>query len=208
VVALSTSAANGDPNNVTWRERIELSGLNILLVGIFAETMNSWCGEYESLAATTRILIPEKRDAQGAQVEIQIPQIVSIVGCLESGTHAAEYHSGLAAAYERSQIVLLGSHATCTVDLLSQQMWLHKNPGRPDQGELINDAGDEWRVERQFIDAVLAARRGQKWHVSPDFVEASHYMRKLQAIHDSAGQSRTVHLTDYSAETELRSWLA
>jgi hypothetical protein len=193
---------------VTWRERIELSGLNILLVGIFAETMNSWCGEYESLAATTRILIPEKRDAQGAQVEIHIPQIVSIVGCLESGTHAAEYHSGLAAGYERSQIVLLGSHATCTIDLLSHQLWLHKNAARPDQGELINDAGDEWRVERQFIDAVLAARRGEKWHVSPDFVEASHYMRKLQAIHDSARQSRTVQLTDYSAETELRSWLA
>jgi predicted dehydrogenase len=208
VVALSTCAANCDANSATWRERIELSGLNILQVGIFAETMNSWCGEYESLAATNRILIPEKRDTQGNRVEIQIPQIVSIVGCLENGTHAAEYHSGLAVGYERSQVVLFGSNSTCTVDLLAQQMWLHKDLAKPDQGELIKDAGDEWRVERQFVDAVLAARRGESWHVSPDFVEASHYMRKLQAIHDSAAQSRTVQLADYSAETELRSWLA
>lgn len=199
VVALSTSAANCDVNSVTWRERVELSGLNILQVGIFAETLNSWCGEYASLAATSRIVIPEKRDAQGQRIEIQIPQIVSIVGRLKNGTHAAEYHSGLAVGYERSQIVLFGSNSTCTVDLLAQQMWLHKDLGKPDHGELIKDAGDEWRVERQFIDAVLAAQRGERWHVSPDFVEASHYMRKLQAIQDSAAQTRTVQLTDYSA---------
>jgi predicted dehydrogenase len=208
VIALSTSAANCDRNSVTWRERVELSGLNILQVGIFAETLNSWIGEYDTLAATSRIEIPEKRDAQGNRVEIQIPQIVSIIGCLENGMHVAEHHSGLAAGYERSQIVLFGSNATCTVDLLAQQLWLHKDLARSDPGELIKDAGDEWRVERQFIDAVLAARRGESWHVSPDFLEASHYMRKLQAIHDSAAQSRTVRLADYSAETELRSWLA
>jgi predicted dehydrogenase len=208
VVAHSTSAANCDVNSVSWRERVELSGLNILQVGIFAETLNSWCGEYQSLAATSRILIPEKRDAQGQRVEIQIPQIVSIIGCLENGTHTAEYHSGLAAGYERSQIVLFGSNSTCTVDLLAQQMWLHKDLAQPDQAELIKEAGDEWRVERQFIDAVLAARRGERWHVSPDFVEASHYMRKLQAIQDSASQARTIQLADYSAETELRSLLA
>jgi predicted dehydrogenase len=208
VVALSTTGANRDPNSVTWRERVELSGLNILQVGIFAETMNSWCGEYESLAATCRIPMPEKRGAQGETIEIQIPQIVSIIGGLENGAHAAEYHSGVAAGYERSQIVLFGSKATCTVDLLGQQLWLHNVAAKPEQALLINDAGDEWRVERQFIDAVLAARRGEAWHVSPDFVEASHYMRKLQAIHDSAAHCRSVQLADYSAETELQSWLA
>jgi predicted dehydrogenase len=199
VIAISTSAANCDPNNVTWRERTELSGLNILQVGIFAETLNSWWGEYESLAATCRTLVPQKRDAQGRKVEIQIPQIVSIVGGLENGVHAAEYHSGLAVGYERSQIVLFGSSATLTVDLLAQQLWLYKDPARPDQGELLKDAGDEWRVERQFIDAVISARRGDEWHVGPDFVEASLYMRKLQAIHDSAAQSRSIQLADYSA---------
>ncbi len=194
VIAISTSAANCDPNNVTWRERIELSGLNVLQVGIFAETLNSWCGEYESLVATCRILQPEKCDGEGNKVEIQIPQVVSLIGNLESGVHAAEYHSGLAVGYERSQIVLFGSSATCAVDLLAQQMRLLKDTSRPNDGELINDGGDAWRVERQFIDAVLAARRGEPWHVSPDFVEAAKYMRKMQAIHDSAARSKAIAL--------------
>src|SRR5262245_65817618 len=57
VMVVSTSAANCNPNQVTWREWADLSGLNILQVGIFAETLNSWCGDYEELAATTRVFI-------------------------------------------------------------------------------------------------------------------------------------------------------
>src|SRR5207248_11192037 len=53
---------------------------------------------------------------------IKIPQIVSITGVLQNGVHAAEYHSGLAAGHERSQIVLFGSEATCKLDLLAQQL--------------------------------------------------------------------------------------
>jgi predicted dehydrogenase len=209
VVVASTSAANNDVNQVSWREQAELSGLNVLQVGIFAETLNRWCGDYESLAATSRICIREKRDAQGKAVTIKIPQIVSIVGTLAGGAQAAEYHSGLASGYERSQIVLFGATATCTVDLLAQQLRLHKDPANAAAGELIDDVGDEWRVEREFIDAVLAARRGEAWRVSPDFAEASRYMRKMHAIHDAAAQGRTVPLSEYSPEIlELRSLLA
>jgi predicted dehydrogenase len=198
VAVNSTCAANCDANQVSWRERVELSGLNILQVGIFAETLNSWCGEYESLAAATSIPIREKRDAQGQLVTIKIPQVVSIAGTLAGGVQTCEYHSGLAQGYERSQIKLFVSKATCTLDLFAQQLWLHTATNA--QGEVIDDVGDEWRVERQFIDAVLAARRGEAWHVSPDFPEASRYMRKMQAIHDAAAQLRTVRMTEYLAE--------
>src|SRR5262245_24496244 len=71
VNVILAGAANCKPNQVTWRERIELSGLNILQVGIIAETLNAWCGEYESLAAVTRVLISEKRDTSGQTVEIK-----------------------------------------------------------------------------------------------------------------------------------------
>src|SRR5262245_40565903 len=112
-----TSAANCNPNQVTWRERIELSGLNILQVGIFAETLNAWFGEYESLSAMTHFLIPEKRDAQGNTVAIKIPQIVSIAGTLTGGMPATEFHSGLSVGHDQSKIVLFGAKATCVVDL-------------------------------------------------------------------------------------------
>jgi predicted dehydrogenase len=196
VIVMSSSAANVDANKITWRERRELSGLNILQVGIFAETLNSWCGDYQSLSAVCRTVVSAKRDAGGAAVEIKVPQIVSIHGVLQNGVHAAEYHSGLVAGHDRSQIVLFGSEAMCTVDLLVQQIHLTVGVAEAGDSAIVADQPDAWRVERQFIDAVQAARRGEPWHVSPDFAEAARYMRKMEAIHESAAEGRVVQLAD------------
>jgi predicted dehydrogenase len=196
VIVMSSSAANGDANKITWRERRELSGLNVLQVGIFAETLNSWCGDYQSLSAVCRTVVSPKRDAAGAAVEVEIPQIVSIMGVLRSGVHAAEYHSGLAVGHERSQIILFGSEATCMVDLLAQRIELTTGMAETGNGAIVANQPDAWRVERQFIDAVQAARRGEPWRVSPDFAEAARYMRKLHAIHASAAKACVVQLAD------------
>jgi predicted dehydrogenase len=195
VAVISNSGANRDPNAVTWRERVELSGLNVLQVGIFAETLNAWCGEYESLAAATAIPLREKRDASGGIVRIEIPQIVSITGTLAGGVIATEQHSGLAAGSDRSEIVLYGSGATCKIDLLSQQVLLSQSGQQPAE-RVIDDPGDPWKVEEEFIEAARSARRGEQWRVRPDFPEAARYMRKLQAIHDSARAGQVVRLAE------------
>jgi predicted dehydrogenase len=197
VAAISTSSANRDPHQVSWRERRELSGLNILQVGIYAETLNAWCGDYLALTATTSIPL-NKHDAQGRKVEIQIPQTVSITGTLAGGISCTEFHTGLAAGYERAEILLCGSAATCRVDLLTQQVWLYPESSPSTTGELIDAVGDEWQVEAEFLAAIRSARRGDPWQVRPNFPEAARYMRKLQAIHDSARESRLVSLLDYS----------
>lgn len=191
VVVISANSANRDPNQVSWRERRELSGLNILQVGIYAETLNAWCGDYESLSANTAIPLP-KHDAQGQPVEIQIPQTVAITGTLGGGVPCTEFHTGLAAGFERAEILLCGSAATCRVDLLAQQIVLHSAASAA--GEVIDTVGEEWHVEADFLAAVRAARRGESWQVSPGFTEAARYMRKMQAIHDSARESRVVRL--------------
>ena len=62
------------------------------------------------------------------------------------------------------------------VDLLAQQMWLYKDPAKPDQGELIDDPGDEWRVERrnfiteieQLEESVERARQTEKQQILED----------------------------------------
>ncbi len=195
VVVISASSVNRDPHQISWRERRELSGLNILQVGIYAETLNAWCGDYLSLTATTSISL-NKHDAQGLPVEIQIPQAISITGTLSGGIPCTEFHTGLAAGFERAEILLCGSAATCRVDLLAQQIVLHSPASTI--GEVIDTVGDEWQVEADFLAAVRSARRGEPWQVSPNFTEAARYMRKMQAIHDSASESRLVNLSDDS----------
>lgn len=196
VNVISANSANRDPDQISWRERRELSGLNILQVGIYAETLNAWCGDYDSLAATTSIAF-NKRDAQGRPFEIQIPQTVSITGTLRGGIPCAEFHTGLATGFERAEILLCGSAATCRVNLLSQQVVLHS--AASSTGEVIDAVGDDWQVEAEFLAAVRAARRGESWQVRPNFTEAARYMRKMQAIHDSAPESRQVNLSTWSS---------
>lgn len=198
VVVISANSANRDPHHISWRERRELSGLNILQVGIYAETLNAWCGDYLSLTATTSIS-HNKRDAQDRTIEIQIPQTVSITGTLRGGIPCTEFHTGLAAGYERAEILLVGSAATCRVDLLTPQMVLHSAASTA--GEVIDSVGDEWHVEAEFLAAVRAARRGESWQVSPSFNEAARYMRKMQAIYDSARESRLVNLLVESGDS-------
>ena len=183
VTVSSMTSANCEPQQISWRERRELSGLNILQVGIYAETLNAWCGDYVSLTATTATPL-QKFDANGRPVEILIPQIVAITGTLEGGVLSTEFHSGLAVGYERAEILLCGSAATCRVDLLAQQVELFTASSKA--GEVIDSVGDEWHVEAEFLAAVRAARRGETWNVRPNFVEAERYMRKMQAIHESA----------------------
>ncbi len=197
VTVLSANSANRDPVEISWRERRELSGLNILQVGIYAETLNAWCGDYLSLTATTSISL-DKHDAQGRTIEIEIPQTVSISGTLSGGIPCTEFHTGLAAGFERAEILLCGSAATCRVDLLSQQVVLHSAGSTT--GELIDTVGDDWQVEAEFLAAVRAARRGESWLVRPNFTEAARYMRKMQAIHDSARESRQVNLSTGSSQ--------
>ncbi len=195
VTVTSATSANCDPHQITWRERRELSGLNILQVGIYAETLNAWCGDYESLTATTAT--PNRKfDENGQSVEIHIPQIVSITGTLRDGVPCTEFHTGVAAGHEQAEIVLCGSAATCRVDFQTQQVELFREGSSSRSGEVIDSVGDEWQVEVEFLNAIHAARRGDRWQVRPDFVEAARYMRKMQAIHDSARDARLVCLQD------------
>lgn len=189
VSVTSMTSANCDPHQISWRERRELSGLNILQVGIYAETLNAWCGDYVSLKATTATPL-QKFDANRQPVEIQIPQIVAITGTLEGGVLCTEFHTGLSAGYERAEILLCGSAATCRVDLLAQQVELLTASSKA--GAVIDSVGDEWRVEAEFLDAIRAARRGETWTVRPNFVEAERYMRKMQAIHESGRKQNDV----------------
>ena len=202
VTVSSMNSANCDPHQVSWRERRELSGLNILQVGIYAETLNAWCGDYGSLTATTATPL-QKFDANGRPVEIQIPQTVAITGTLGGGVLCSEFHTGLAAGYERAEILLCGSAVTCRVDLLAQQVELLTASSKA--GEVIDSVGDEWQVEAEFLAAIRAARRGEVWNVRPNFVEAERYMRKMQAIHESARESSNAPIDLASMEREMES---
>ena len=197
VTVSSVSNVNTNPAKITWRERVEYSGLNILQVGIFAETLNAWCGEYSELFATTQIPLAEKIDVNAQPYIIRIPQNVEIRGQLHCGAAIYELHTGMNSGSDYLEIFLRSQEKTCKVDLLTGNVVSLRNTGKP-QLQIIDSTCDPWRVEQEFITAVLAARRGEPWRaenrINPDIQEAARYMLKMQAIHDSAASGQPVEL--------------
>ncbi|MCE9589849.1 MAG: Gfo/Idh/MocA family oxidoreductase [Planctomycetes bacterium] len=197
VELVSVGAANTNPNAVHWRERREMSGNQVMAMGIYAETLNAWVGPYDSLSAVTSIPLPVKRDAQGLAVEIKVPQVVTITGRLANGANAVELHTGLACdrGTPTDRLTIWGTSGTIrycfgeTIDFAraGEELRPADVPGGERRG---------WLVEEDFISAVRAVREGKAWAVSPDFAEGLGYMTKVEAVHASASTGRAVKLSD------------
>lgn len=194
---VSLVCVNGsDLGDLTWREQIQYSGQQIMQLGIWAETLNAWVGQYQSLSATLATPITEKTNADGSTEEIKIPQIVLIQGTLDSGAAIIERHSGVAAHENVNTLTLTGSDATLHVDIANHRIQFARVGRTLKDAEVPDELQRPWQVEHDFIRAVQAARQGKAWHVSPDFHEGLAYMRKIEAVHRAARTRQMVQLAD------------
>ena len=193
-----SGGGNLDCNSVTWREQAKYSGLQVLAMGICAETLNAWVGRYETLMAQTATPIAQKRDADGATVDIDIPQVATITGTLESGALIVEHHAGTIAdkTTPRNQITIYGLEGTLRHDFFSGEVLLAKAGEELKPANVPAELRRDWMVEADFIDAVRAANAGKAWKVSPDFDEGLDYMRKVEAVHRSAAEGRAIRPAD------------
>lgn len=190
-------ASCDDPTKVSWRERVEISGNQVMQVGIWAETLNAWVGEYDVLKAATYTPVASKTDADGNTYAIRVPQVVTIEGRLVNGAAVNEQHSGVSQEPPMNQVTIIGSLARLRVDIGGALRF-----GR--QGEPLRPAvvpvemTCQWQVEQSFISAVRAAASGtlpQHRRVSPDFAEGLRYMKKVEAVHLSAWSGQEVGLS-------------
>ena len=179
----------------TWREQVEYSGKQALQVGIWAETLIAWLGQYETLSASTATPIKCKTDENGKKYEIRIPQIVNITGTLANGAAIVEHHSGIAPHERDNSVAIYGSKGTLRVNVMQSI----EQGAVGDELKAIDVPESEqrdWHVEEDFIQAIHDVRAGKSWSVSPDFHEALQYMKKVEAVAQSAEQARAVHLAE------------
>jgi len=195
VRVVSVNASNADPNQITWREQIEYSGLQALQVGIWAETLNAWVGEYRRLSATLATPLAHKTAADGSTYTIQIPQIVLVDGELTNGAVIGEHHSGLSLSEKANRVTIYGSKGTLAVDVMNRIRFAKPGEELAPVDVPASEQRD-WRVELDFVEAVRAADRGEPWSVDPDFEAGLRYMRKVQAIHDAARRGARVELAE------------
>jgi predicted dehydrogenase len=165
-----------------WRQRIEISGLNVLTLGIYVEVMQRWLGDITGLFARGKTITPVR---QG--YEVVIPDMLNVACVFENGAEGVLEFSGIDAFSHGDRLEIYGDRGTLIYDFATDIVQLGK-VGEKDLRvvDLPPDLTTEWRVEDNFLDSVKSKGRIRP---HPDFEEGVRYMRVVQAAADSRARN-------------------
>ena len=173
-----------------WRQRRDLSGNNIMSMGILNEAVRRYAGHEKSVMAHGRIFTTSRMDTETSSMgTVDIPESLGII---------CELASGATAVYHVSTVAHLGENSS---------MMFHGTKGSfryKDGNAFIADRGDRdwqpleipenkqggWRVEQEFVEAV----RDGKPVTHTSFEDGVKYMEFTEAVQISMREGRRVEL--------------
>ena len=177
-----------------WRDRTDLSGMNVMAYGIYTEIVSRWLGPTRSVLAHGATFMRERVNAEtGERTAIEVPDSLGVFAELERGGRVTYRVATVlhAAPAEANGISVYGSAGT-----------LHWRPGDTmtyaplgeEPAPLAPDPGTAgaWRVEQDFIDSI---RRSAPVTLT-SFPDGLHYMRIIEATHRSRTEGRLVGLAE------------
>jgi predicted dehydrogenase len=171
-----------------WRQRIEISGLNVLTLGIYVEVLQRWFGDIDGLFARGKILYP---DRQGYNVII--PDALNVLCHFENGTEGVLEFSGIHAHATGDRLEVFGSNGTLVYDFTAEKIRAGRVGDKAlSDVEIPKDLAREWTVENDFLDAIKA---GESERPHPTFEDGVRYMRVVQAVADSRARNEWVAIS-------------
>jgi predicted dehydrogenase len=174
-----------------WRQNAALSGLNILNMGIWYESMMRWVGPAVSVTAATLVAVPERRDAEGVLRPVTVPDHVDILATLSGGAIAHLRFSAVTALAPSNEVWLFGSEGTVRLDVDARRVYGGRR-GASALEEIAIPAEHRigWRVEEEFVNAV----RGVEKVTRTNFEDGVRYMEFTEAVARSASTGHAVAL--------------
>ena len=174
-----------------WRQDRDLSGYNIMNMGIWYETLMRWIGPATSVQAMSSVNVRQRRDENGWLKGVTVPDHVEALCRMACGAQARLRFSAVTGHASPSQVWLFGSEGTLHLDMGSGKL---SGGRRGDEGlrEIVIEAEKEgrWRVEEEFVNAILGVEKVT--HTS--FEDGVRYMEFTEAVTRSAQGGRAVGL--------------
>ena len=160
-----------------WRQDFDLSGLNIMSMGIWYEALIRWVGEATQIMAMGKTFVKMRPDADGVMRSVRIPEHIDVVGDLECGAQLHIQVSNVAGLAGAPEVFVFGSNGTLRFS--GNRLY----GGQKDDTELTeidipdSEAGG-WRVEEEFVNAI----RGEEVITHTDFETGIKYMEFTEAV--------------------------
>ncbi|MCH9655165.1 MAG: Gfo/Idh/MocA family oxidoreductase [Planctomycetes bacterium] len=180
-------------NKLHWRQDKEISGNNVLTLGILHETLSRWVPPTESVFAQSSIFEPQRPSAHGqGNADVTIPESLQVVTRLLGGANAIYHLSGSILFGPGLQIHLYGDHGTIKVQFTPEEKIFVGHLGEDQMKEIQIPKEEEgfWRVEAEFIGAI----RGEEIVHFTDFATGVKYMEFTEAVALSCEKNEPVTL--------------
>ena len=186
VSALSGEWSPEEP--IHWRQRRELSGDNIMSMGILNETVRRYAGHDRAVTAHGHTFVGERPDAQGGTATVDVPDSLGIVSQLESGATAVYHVSSVASHGRGGGIEMHGTKGAFRLEDGKAYVAL----GDADFSELEVAAEKRWgwAVEADFVDSI----RDGRTVTHTNFEDGVKYMAFTDAVQRSLREGRKVDL--------------
>jgi predicted dehydrogenase len=138
-----------------WRMRMDYSGRNVMMLGIFQEIVQRWLGDTTRVMADGRIAVTTRIDEEtGSARVVDVPDSYGVLSRLARGARATYAFSALTAGAPPPGISVYGTAGTLHWQMGDTARW-GKHGETPT--EIVPDPGTDrgWRVEEDFVASVL-----------------------------------------------------
>jgi predicted dehydrogenase len=177
-----------------WRQVAELSGVNMLQLGIIHETVARWLPPVTRLMAQARACTTHRPDAETSLMRaVGTPDSVQVLATLADGAAAIYHVSGVTRFGPGAQVHLYGSEGTLRIELTPTERIFGARRGEQALDEIAvpeNKAGG-WRVEADFVASIRDGRPVE----FTDFTSGVQYMEFTEAVARSAASGEAIELT-------------
>ena len=159
-----------------WRQRREISGLNVMTLGIYTEVLQRWFGRIDWVEAEGKVATPERN---GYRVEI--PEQLEVRAGFAQGFRASWNFSNIHTGSPSETLTLRGAGGRLSIDFLTEAIRLKKS-GTDSLVETPAGLSHPWQVEKQFVNAVRFPALPRP---HPTFKDGVAYMEVVQAVESS-----------------------
>src|SRR5438034_7823265 len=168
-----------------WRQKIEISGLNTLTLGIYVEVLQRWIGSITSVFARGKIIDPIREG-----YEVIVPDLLTVLCSFENGAEGVLEFSGINALTSGDRLEIYGSAGALVYDFTSDVVQAGKLGDRAlHVVDIPPELEGEWQVEEDFLAAVKSKGRVRLFFNAEDGIRD---MRVVQAVADSRTRNEWV----------------
>jgi len=189
----------GGVSKYHWRTDPEVSGVNAMRMGLWAEVLHRWVGTATSVVATGKPHMPLRPTVKDKWADAVIPDSLAISAQMECGATASFHFSAISVQPPELAIEIYGSEGTLIYDLSTDEIRGTREPGS--SVTLIDIPPEEIRAHDTDSEFVNAIRGGES--VSPDFEEGLRYMEFSEAVAQSVMTGSAVAVPP---EPKMDSW--